>query len=176
MRGLLGPALCALFYVFLREYLSLLMENRLLRSGCLSSSSCCSRGKVWSASVGRGRPGCPSALAAAMADRHATALRLPDMLRREIAPDAGGEVLNAGNAGKRFRALKAVNDISSRSHPACAGRAEQGRQSPQPADGHVPPDSGHAVLDGSGATGRSADEIAQMGTGRFFRITSLFPT
>ena len=65
-----------------------------------------------------------------MADRRATALRLPDMLRREIAPDAGGEVLNAGNAGKRFRALKAVNDISSRSHPACAGRAEQGRQSP----------------------------------------------
>ena len=118
------------------------------------------------------RPGAGSA----MADRHATALRLPDMLRREIAPDAGGEVLNAGNAGKRFRALKAVNDISSRSHPACAGRAEQGRQSSQPAGWHAPPDSGHAVLGGSGATGRTADQIAQMGTGPSFLITRLFPT
>lgn len=118
------------------------------------------------------RPGAGSA----MADRHATALPLPDMLRREIAPDAGGEVLNARNAGKRFRALKAVNDTTWRSHPACAGRAEQGRQSPQPAGWHAPPDSGHAVLDGSGATGRTADKIAQMGTGSSFRITSLFPT
>ena len=176
MRGFLGLALCALFYVFLHEYLSMWTANCLLRSSWFSSASCCSRGRVWSASVGRGRPGCPSALAAAMADRRATALRLPDMLRREIAPDAGGEVLNAGNAGKRFRALKAVNDIGSRSHPACAGRAEQGRQSSQPAGWHAPPDSGHAVLGGSGATGRTADQIAQMGTGPSFLITRLFPT
>lgn len=55
------------------------------------------------------RPGAGSA----MADRCATALPLPDMLRREIAPDAGGEVLKAGNVAKRFRAFKAVNDITS---------------------------------------------------------------
>lgn len=115
-----------------------------------------------------------------MADRRATALPLPDMLRREMAPETGSEVPKAGNTGKRFRAHKSLNYISfpirNRTRRVLI-EPKEGEQLPFPPAGwHVPPDSGHGVLDGSGATGRTADQIAQMGTGPSFLITRLFPT
>ena len=102
------------------------------------------------------------------------------MPRDEIAPDAGGEVLKAGNLGKRFRARKAANDIRFPVRHVTRRvliEPREGEQLPFPPAGwHVPPDSGHGVLDGAGATGRTADQIAQMGTGPSFLITRLFPT
>lgn len=181
MRGFLGPALGALFYVFFREYLSMWTENWLFWFGLVFV------GFVLFAREGlvgigrqvmaRLRPG--PMLAAAMADRRATSLPLPDMLRREAAA-ASGEVLKADGVSRSFGALKAVDDVSltvrDRTLHALIGPNGAGKTTAfNLLTGMLRPDSGRVTLEGTEIAGRSADQIAQMGIGRSFQITSLFP-
>ncbi|WP_299358874.1 branched-chain amino acid ABC transporter ATP-binding protein/permease [uncultured Paracoccus sp.] len=187
MRGFLGPALGALFYVFFREYLSMWTENWLFWFGLVFV------GFILFARDGlvgigrqlmtRLRPG-PS-LAGAMAERRATTLPLPAMLRRDA--DAGparqtgrSEVLEAQGISKSFGALRAVDDVSltvrDKTLHALIGPNGAGKTTAfNLLTGMLPPDSGTVTLDGTPVAGRSADEIAALGIGRSFQITSLFP-
>ena len=180
MRGFLGPALGALFYVFFREYLSMWTENWLFWFGLVfvgfilfARDGLVGIGRQVMARV---RPG-PD-LSAAMADRRATALPLPAVLRREGA--RGPDVLRATGIGKKFGALKAVDDVSltvrDRTLHALIGPNGAGKTTAfNLLTGMLAPDTGRVTLDGTEISGRSADSIAEMGIGRSFQITSLFP-
>ncbi|MDN3710731.1 branched-chain amino acid ABC transporter permease [Paracoccus cavernae] len=112
MRGFLGPALGAVFYILFREYLSIYTENWLLWFGLVFM------GFVLFARdglIGIGRqilakffPG-PD-LSAAMSDRRTEERPLPEMLRAK--GDAAGEVLSAKGLIKRFGAFKAVDGVT----------------------------------------------------------------
>lgn len=181
MRGFLGPALGALFYVFFREYLSMWTENWLFWFGLVFV------GFVMFAPEGlvgigrqvmaRLRPG--PTLAAAMADRRATALPLPAMLRRDGAPGPD-EVLKADEIAKSFGGLKAVDGVSltvrDRTLHALIGPNGAGKTTAfNLLTGMLRPDAGRVTLEGAEIAGQSADEIARQGIGRSFQITSLFP-
>ena len=180
MRGFLGPAFGALFYVFFREYLSMWTENWLFWFGLVfmvfvlfAPGGLIGIGRQVMAKL---RPG--PELAAAMAGRRTTTLPLPEILRREGKP--GVEVLRAEGISKSFGGLKAVNDVSltvrDRTLHALIGPNGAGKTTAfNLLTGMLRPDSGTVTLDGADLSGRSADEIAEMGVGRSFQITSLFP-
>lgn len=186
MRGFLGPALGALFYVFFREYLSMWTENWLLWFGLVfvgfvlfAPNGLVGIGRQVMARL---RPG-PD-LAAAMADRRAAALPLPALLKRARAADApkgtNPEVLKAEGIGKSFGALKAVDDVSltvrDRTLHALIGPNGAGKTTAfNLLTGMLHPDEGRVTLDGADISGRSADAIGELGIGRSFQITSLFP-
>lgn len=179
MRGFLGPALGALFYILFREYLSIYTENWLLWFGLIFM------GFVMFARdglIGIGRqvmdrlfPG-PD-LAAAMADRRAEVLPLPDMLKGR---GDGGIVLAADGIGKSFGALKAVDgldlSVRDRSLHALIGPNGAGKTTAfNLLSGILTPDRGTVTLAGQQVAGQSTDRIADMGMGRSFQITNLFP-
>lgn len=180
MRGFLGPALGAIFYIMFREYLSIYTENWLLWFGLVFM------GFVLFAReglIGIGRqiaarlfPG-PD-LAAAMADRRVEALPLPDMLRAQGQP--GGAVLTAREMVKSFGAFRAVDgvslDVQDRSLHALIGPNGAGKTTAfNLLTGMLSPDSGRVSLAGHEVAGKSPDRIAGLGMGRSFQITSLFP-
>ncbi len=180
MRGFLGPALGAIFYIMFREYLSIYTENWLLWFGLVFM------GFVLFAReglIGIGRqiaarlfPG-PD-LAAAMADRRVEALPLPDMLRAQGQP--GGAVLTAREMVKSFGAFRAVDgvslDVQDRSLHALIGPNGAGKTTAfNLLTGMLGPDSGRVSLAGHEVAGKSPDRIAGLGMGRSFQITSLFP-
>jgi ABC-type branched-subunit amino acid transport system ATPase component/ABC-type branched-subunit amino acid transport system permease subunit len=180
MRGFLGPALGALFYIMFREYLSIYTEDWLLWFGLVFV------GFVLFAPdglIGIGRqvartlfPG-PD-LAAAMAGRKVEALPLPEMLRSGGA--AGGTVLEARDLVKSFAAFKAVDGVSievkDRTLHALIGPNGAGKTTAfNLLSGMLSPDSGKVTLAGHEVAGLSADRIAELGMGRSFQITSLFP-
>ncbi|MDO5606657.1 MAG: branched-chain amino acid ABC transporter ATP-binding protein/permease [Paracoccus sp. (in: a-proteobacteria)] len=180
MRGFLGPALGALFYVFFREYLSMWTENWLFWFGLVfmgfvlfAPNGLVGIGRQIMARL---RPG-PD-LAAAMAERRASVLPLPALLKRETPPAA--QVLRAEGIGKSFGALRAVDDVSltvrDRSLHALIGPNGAGKTTAfNLLTGMLRPDTGRVTLDGTDISGRSADAIAELGIGRSFQITSLFP-
>ncbi|MGA0613889.1 ATP-binding cassette domain-containing protein [Paracoccus sp. KR1-242] len=179
MRGFLGPALGAVFYVLFREYLSIYTENWLFWFGLVFM------GFVLFARdglIGMGRqvirrlfPG-PD-LAAAMAERRVEALPLPEMLRATGQP--AGSVLKAQQITKSFGAFKAVDgvsiDVRDRTLHALIGPNGAGKTTAfNLLSGILAPSSGDVTLAGQQVAGLSADRIAQMGMGRSFQITSLF--
>ncbi|MFO1165557.1 MAG: ATP-binding cassette domain-containing protein, partial [Paracoccus sp. (in: a-proteobacteria)] len=180
MRGFLGPALGAVFYILFREYLSIYTENWLLWFGLVFM------GFVLFARdglVGIGRqiatrlfPGPDTA--AAMSDRRVEALPLPAMLRAR--GDAAGSVLKAQDMVKSFGAFRAVDgvsiDVRDRSLHALIGPNGAGKTTAfNLLSGMLTPDSGQVTLSGHQVAGLSADRIAGLGMGRSFQITSLFP-
>ncbi|HWL55567.1 MAG TPA: branched-chain amino acid ABC transporter ATP-binding protein/permease [Paracoccus sp. (in: a-proteobacteria)] len=180
MRGFLGPALGALFYILFREYLSIYTENWLFWFGLVFM------GFVLFARdglIGIGRqiaarlfPG-PD-LAAAMADRKVEVLPLPEMLRAQ--GDPAGSVLKATDIVKSFGAFKAVDgvsiDVRDRSLHALIGPNGAGKTTAfNLLTGMLTPNSGSVTLAGHQVAGLPADRIAEMGMGRSFQITSLFP-
>ena len=180
MRGFLGPALGAVFYIIFREYLSIYTENWLLWFGLVFM------GFVLFAReglIGIGRqiaarlfPGPDTA--AAMSDRKIEALPLPEMLRAK--GEAAGSVLKAQEMVKSFGAFRAVDgvsiDVRDRSLHALIGPNGAGKTTAfNLLSGMLSPDSGRVTLSGSEVAGMSADRIAGAGMGRSFQITSLFP-
>lgn len=178
MRGFLGPALGALFYILFREYLSIYTDNWLLWFGLIFM------GFVFFAReglVGLGRqfaerffPGPETD--AAMADRKAEVLPLPPMLER--APESGA-VLEAQGIGKSFAAFRAVDDVNlkvtDRTLHALIGPNGAGKTTTfNLLTGMIPPDEGAVTLGGASLAGMTPDRAAQMGVGRSFQITSLF--
>ncbi len=93
---------------------------------------------------------------------------------------AEAPILEVSRLTKAFRGLVAVNDVSftvGRGQifgvigPNGAGKTTAFNQ----IAGSMPPTSGRIVFDGADCTGRPAHEMAQLGIGRTFQITSLFP-
>lgn len=180
MRGFLGPALGALFYIMFREYLSIYTDNWLFWFGLVFV------GFVLFARdglIGIGRqiaarlfPG-PD-LEAAMADRRVETLPLPEMLRAKGEP--AGSVLKAEGLVKSFGGFKAVDgvsiDVRDRSLRALIGPNGAGKTTAfNLLSGLLTPDSGYVTLVGQQVAGLSTEKIAAMGMGRSFQITSLFP-
>ena len=180
MRGFLGPALGAVFYILFREYLSIYTENWLLWFGLVFM------GFVLFARdglIGIGRqiaarlfPGPDTT--AAMADRKVEALPLPEMLRAKGKP--AGSVLKAQDLVKSFNAFRAVDgvsiDVQDRSLHALIGPNGAGKTTAfNLLSGMLTPNSGRVTLSGTEVAGMSADRIAGAGMGRSFQITSLFP-
>ncbi|WBU56537.1 branched-chain amino acid ABC transporter ATP-binding protein/permease [Paracoccus sediminicola] len=181
MRGFLGPALGALFYILFREYLSIYAENWLLWFGLIfigfvlfARDGLIGIGRQVMARL---RPG-PD-LDAAMAGRRAEALPLPEMLRR--APEeGGGTVLEARGISKSFGGFKAVDGIdlsvADRSLHALIGPNGAGKTTAfNLLTGTLGSDSGSVTLAGQQVAGQSIDRVADMGMGRSFQITNLFP-
>ncbi len=180
MRGFLGPALGALFYILFREYLSIYTENWLLWFGLVFM------GFVFFAREGlvglgrqvmeRVRPGPETG--AAMAERKSETLPLPKVLGDGSGD--GGAVLVARGIGKSFGAFRAVEDVHlevrDRTLHALIGPNGAGKTTTfNLLTGMIPPDDGTVVLGGTDLAGTSPDRAAQMGIGRSFQITSLFP-
>lgn len=179
MRGFLGPALGAIFYILFREYLSIYTDNWLLWFGLIFM------GFVFFAReglVGLGRqfverflPGPETG--AAMANRKPEVLPLPAML---VAPPENGAALEAKGIGKSFASFRAVDDVhltvKDRTLHALIGPNGAGKTTTfNLLTGMVRPDEGTVMLCGKSLAGVSPDQAAQMGIGRSFQITSLFP-
>lgn len=180
MRGFLGPALGALFYIMFREYLSIYTQNWLFWFGLVFVAFVLfARNGL----IGIGRqvaarlfPG--PELEAAMAERRVESLPVPEMLHAKGDPD--GSVLKAQDLVKSFGAFKAVDgvsiDVQDRSLHALIGPNGAGKTTAfNLLTGMLTPDSGNVTLAGRQVAGLPAERIAEMGMGRSFQITSLFP-
>lgn len=180
MRGFLGPALGALFYILFREYLSIYTENWQLWFGLIflgfvlfARSGLIGIGAQVSARL---RPDTTGT--AAMADRKIKTRPLPEMLRS--ARKAEGPVLAANGLVKNFGALRAVDGVTisvmDRSLHALIGPNGAGKTTAfNLLTGMLAPSQGAVTLSGRDVAGLPADRIAEMGMGRSFQITSLFP-
>ncbi|CTQ34595.1 branched-chain amino acid ABC transporter ATP-binding protein/permease [Jannaschia rubra] len=179
MRGFLGPSLGALFYILFREYLSIYTENWLLWFGLIFMAF------VFFAREGlvgigqqvaeRFNPGPETG--AAMADRKAEALPLPAMIE---GAGQGGAVLEARGIAKSFGAFRAVDGVdlrvADRTLHALIGPNGAGKTTTfNLLTGMIPPDDGTVTLGGTDIAGAAPHRAAQLGIGRSFQITSLFP-
>ncbi len=181
MRGFLGPALGALFFVIFRDYLSSVTENWLLYFGLLfvgfivfSPSGLIGLYESLTAPLRK-----TTAEAAAMASREAGATALPAFLK----PDHGdaGAVLAATAITKSFGGIKAVQGVSiavrDRSLHALIGPNGAGKTTAfNLISGMFAPDSGSVTLAGRTVSGLSPEAVTRAGIGRSFQITNLFPT
>lgn len=178
MRGFLGPALGALFYILFREYLSIYTDNWLLWFGLIFMAFVFFA-REGLAGIGRQVaerffPG--PVTGAAMADRRTETMDLPPMLRR--APEEGA-VLEAKGLGKSFNAFRAVDDVSlevmDRTLHSLIGPNGAGKTTTfNLLTGMLDADEGTVTLGGVDLADVSAARAAQMGIGRSFQITSLF--
>ncbi|MDF3854488.1 ATP-binding cassette domain-containing protein [Paracoccus sp. P2] len=180
MRGYLGPALGALFYILFREYLSMYTENWLLWFGLifLGFVIFARQGMIGIGAQFRRRFFPEPEIGAAMADRRTGDYPLP----RAIAgrDGGGGDVLVAEGISKNFRAIKAVDDVSlrvrDRTLHALLGPNGAGKTTAfNLMSGIVPTSAGRVSLLGQDISGQSADRISNLGLGRSFQITNLFP-
>lgn len=179
MRGFMGPALGALFYIIFREYLSIYTENWLIWFGLVFVGFVlfARDGLIGIGTQVKNRLFPGPDLAAAMAGRKIERRPLPASLRTE-QPD--GDVLVAEGIGKSFGALKAVDGVGlrvkNRTLHALIGPNGAGKTTAfNLLTGIVPPSTGTVRLGGAEVSGKSADRIAGQGLGRSFQITSLFP-
>jgi ABC-type branched-subunit amino acid transport system ATPase component/ABC-type branched-subunit amino acid transport system permease subunit len=181
MRSFLGPALGALFFVIFRDYLSSITPNWLFWFGLLFVSFI-----VFSPT---GLVGVAERLLApfrkkiigdaAMADRKAGAVTLPDFMKPADADD--GVVLTATGLAKSFGGIKAVEGVDlqmrDRRLHALIGPNGAGKTTAfNLISGLFPPDRGQVHLRERQIGGLSPEAITQAGIGRAFQITNLFPT
>ena len=182
MRSFLGPALGALFYILMREFLSIYTSDWLLVFGLLFVGFI-----VFSPDGLVGIAGRllapfrakPPDEAAAMADRQAgESGRIPARFLRE-ATSAPGPVLVAEGIGKHFGKVQAVRDVSftvaDRTLHALIGPNGAGKTTAfNLLSGQFPLDAGHVTLDGHRVDGLEPHAITRAGLGRSFQITNLF--
>ena len=179
MRSFLGPALGALFFVIFRDSLSRVTENWLLFFGLLFVAfivfSPTGLVGLWERATARWHK--PAADEAAMAQRLAGTVTLPDFLR---PPRAGGDaILEALNLAKFFGGIHAVKDMSlrlrDRTLHALIGPNGAGKTTAfNVISGLYAPDRGTVTLAGQAITGQSPEQITRAGIGRSFQITNLF--
>jgi len=182
MRGLLGPAIGALFFILFREFLSIWTPNWLFWFGLLFVGFI-----VFSPTglVGIAervlRPFRPKAIEdAAMASRQATAPEpLPPTLRPADRID--GPILVAQGIAKHFGGIKAVQGVDiavrDRSLHALIGPNGAGKTTAfNLISGMYVPDEGTVTLNGRSIAGLAPEKICAAGVGRSFQITNLFPT
>ncbi len=180
MRSFYGPMLGALFYILFREYLSIYTENWLFwfglifvafvifaRQGLIGIGSQLYRMMVPEKTTG-----------AAMADRKTGTWPLPTAITSRDA--GGGDVLVADGISKQFGALKAVDEVSlrvkDRTLHALLGPNGAGKTTAfNLLSGVLPTSGGQVALLGQDISGQSADRISNLGLGRSFQITNLFP-
>ncbi|MGQ3672515.1 branched-chain amino acid ABC transporter ATP-binding protein/permease [Xanthobacter sp. TB0136] len=181
MRGFMGPALGALFYIIFREYLSMYTENWLIWFGIIFVTFVlfARDGLIGIGAQVRNHffPG-PS-MAAAMAGRSTRKQPLPASLKAR--EDGIGNVLVADGISKKFGGFLAVDGVSlgvrDRTLHALIGPNGAGKTTAfNLLTGVLPPTSGTVTLCGNDVSGKSADIIANQGLGRSFQITNLFPT
>ncbi|WBV43809.1 branched-chain amino acid ABC transporter ATP-binding protein/permease [Pseudoroseomonas cervicalis] len=182
MRGFLGPALGALFYILFREFLSIYTANWLLFFGLLfvgfivfSPDGLVGVGKRLLAPFRK----TPVEDAAMSARRTTVPEPVPP---RFIRPGQGSSasVLEADGLKKNFGRIQAVKGVSfavgDRRLHALIGPNGAGKTSAfNLLSGMFPPDSGRVMLDGRDVTGLEPQAITQAGIGRSFQITNLFP-
>ncbi|BAQ71332.1 ABC transporter related [Rhodovulum sulfidophilum] len=181
MRGFLGPALGALFYILFREYLSIYTDNWLFWFGLVFV------GFVLFAHDGLiGIPGQirrhlrpPPESHAAMAGRKAETHPLPAFLKPTDHVD--GPLLVADGISKYFGGFKAVDEVSiavrDRSLHALIGPNGAGKTTAfNLLSGLYEPSSGGLTLAGAPLSGRTPEEVSAAGLGRSFQITNLFPS
>ncbi|WP_313350306.1 branched-chain amino acid ABC transporter ATP-binding protein/permease [Paracoccus sp. (in: a-proteobacteria)] len=180
MRNFFGPLLGALFYILFREYLSMYTENWLFwfglifvgfvifaRQGLIGIGGQIRRALVPEKITG-----------AAMADRKTEKHPLPSAITSRDG--GGGDVLVADSISKNFAALKAVDGVSLRVKDqtlhALLGPNGAGKTTAfNLLSGIIPTSGGKVSLLGQDISGQSADRISNLGLGRSFQITNLFP-
>ncbi len=179
MRSFLGPALGALFYILFREYLSIYADNWLLWFGLIFMGFVlfARNGLIGIGAQIKARLFPGPDLAAAMSDRRASVLPLPEMLRRE---GNSGVVLSAEGVLKTFGEFRAVDgldlSVKDRSLHALIGPNGAGKTTAfNLLSGLLTPTKGMVTLTGQQIAGQSPDRIANLGMGRSFQITNLFP-
>lgn len=179
IRGFMGPAIGALFYIIFREYLSMYTENWPFWFGLVFVGFVvfARDGLIGIAAQLKARffPG-PD-LAAAMSSRQIERKPLPASLQTNLHD---GDVLVADGIGMSFGGLKAVDGVSlrvrSKTLHALIGPNGAGKTTAfNLLTGIIPPMTGTVTLMGAEVSGKSADKIANQGLGRSFQITSLFP-
>lgn len=181
MRSLIGPAIGALFYVLLREYLSIFTPNWLLYFGLLfvgfilfSPSGLVG---VWSKLRLRWHTA-PMEDAAMSGRKIIEGLPLPSFLVRD--QDVGrANALEVVNVARQFGGIKAVIDASltlrSGEIHALIGPNGAGKTTAfNLISGMFAPDKGTITLNGQRIEGKPAHVICRMGLARSFQITNLF--
>ena len=181
MRSLIGPAIGALFYVLLREYLSIFTPNWLLYFGLLfvgfilfSPSGLVG---VWSKLRLKWQP-LPTEDAAMSGRQIVEGLPLPSFLIRD---QQVGRVnaLEVVGVARQFGGIKAVVDASltvrSGEIHALIGPNGAGKTTVfNLISGMFPPNKGTITLNGERIEGKPANLICRMGLARSFQITNLF--
>ena len=182
MRSFLGPALGALFFVIFRDYLSSITENWLLYFGLTFVAFIVFSPTGLVGLYGRLRSRWRPAPAddAAMAQRQAGAVTLPEFLKPRGASD-GGYVIEASNIALSFGGIRAVRDVTLRVRDrmlhALIGPNGAGKTTAfNLISGMFTPTQGTVRLAGTPIAGLSPEKITRAGIGRSFQITSLFPT
>jgi len=180
MRGFLGPALGAFFYIIFREYLSIYTEHWLIWFGLIFV--------LFVVFAREGLIGIGSQLkrtwfpapesSAAMAGRQTQDRPLPDALAKHR--NNAGEVLTARALAKSFGSLQAVADVSltirDKTLHALIGPNGAGKTTAfNLLTGGLTLSSGNVRLCNTDITEKSESDIAQLGMGRSFQITNLFP-
>jgi len=179
MRSFLGPALGALFFVIFRDSLSRVTEDWLLYFGLtfvafvvLSPDGLVG---LYERLTRRWRK--HPAMDAAMANRQAGEVALPDFLKH--AARADGVVLAVKDVAKSFGGIHAVRDahleLRDRTLHALIGPNGAGKTTAfNLICGMFRPDAGRIVLDGRSIAGLAPERITRAGVGRSFQITNLF--
>ena len=180
MRSFLGPALGALFFSLVREFLSIWTPHWLFWFGLLFVGFI-----VFSPTglVGvAGRLTAPfrrrTIEAAAMAGRTIDKdAALPQVYRRSATGD--GPVLVAAGLVKRFGGIHAVDGVAlavrDRTLHALIGPNGAGKTTAfNLVSGLFSPDNGTITLDGRSIAGLKPEDITAAGVGRSFQITNLF--
>ena len=182
MRSFLGPALGALFFVIFRDYLSSVTENWLLYFGLTFVAfivfSPTGLVGLYARLTSRWRPQLIDD--AAMAQRQAGAVTLPDFLKPQRPVD-GGFVIEARNIAVSFGGIRAVRDVTlrirDRALHALIGPNGAGKTTAfNLISGMFAPTSGSVQLAGAPIEGLPPEKITRAGIGRSFQITSLFAT
>src|SRR5436305_5631200 len=180
MRGFLGPALGALFFILFREFLGIYSENWLFWFGLVfvafivfSPTGLVGVGERLIAPFRR-----RTTEDAAMSARRIEVLPLPEFLRPKSHID--GAVLSARHIVKSFGGIRAVQGIdisvADRTLHALIGPNGAGKTTAfNLLSGMFPPDEGAVSLAGQAIAGHAPEEIAAAGIGRSFQITNLFP-
>ncbi|MEP7068405.1 MAG: branched-chain amino acid ABC transporter ATP-binding protein/permease [Usitatibacter sp.] len=179
MRSFLGPALGALFFVIFRDNLSRFTENWLLYFGLLFVAFVVLSPNglvgVYERITRRWRK--PVVLDAAMAERQAGAITLPQFLKP--APHGDAAVIEVSGLAKAFGGIRAVHGLSfrvrDRTLHALIGPNGAGKTTAfNLISGMFRPDGGDILLAGRSITGLAPERVTQAGVGRSFQITNLF--
>ncbi|WP_107676503.1 branched-chain amino acid ABC transporter ATP-binding protein/permease [Agrobacterium sp. LAD9] len=180
MRGFLGPAIGACFYIIFREYLSIYTENWLFWFGAIFLSFVLGArgGIIGIGAQVRARFFPEPDGVAAMAGRRAEKHPLPAGLKPQST--AEGAVLEADSIVKKFGGFKAVDGVSvavrDRTLHALIGPNGAGKTTAfNLLTGILPATAGKVLLMGQEISGKSPNQIAHLGLGRSFQITNLFP-
>jgi branched-chain amino acid transport system ATP-binding protein len=180
MRGFLGPALGALFFILFREFLGIYTENWLFWFGLVfvgfivfSPAGLIGVGERLTAPFRR-----KTIEDAAMSARRIEVLPLPEFLRPKSHVER--PVLAARHIVKSFGGIRAVQgidiSIADRTLHALIGPNGAGKTTAfNLLSGMFPPDEGTVSLMGQPIAGHAPEEIARAGIGRSFQITNLFP-